>query len=125
MEQRAAIQLCVKLKETGIGKFRTLKIAYGEECEVRRRARVVTRPRTERLSFNFRNTRIDGSHSKVFGRRSKLNIRMLEELTGISTRKYVSPRFENKKSVRSFYSSFVIAGTKNINALHRLLNFLK
>jgi hypothetical protein len=44
MEQRAAIQFCVKLKKTGTGKFETLKSAYGEEREVQRRARVVTRP---------------------------------------------------------------------------------
>jgi hypothetical protein len=43
MEQRTAIQFCVKLKKRATEKFKMLKSAHGEEHEVQGRARVVTR----------------------------------------------------------------------------------
>jgi hypothetical protein len=32
MEQRAAVEFCVKLKKTGTETFEMLKSVYGEEC---------------------------------------------------------------------------------------------
>jgi hypothetical protein len=94
MEQRAANKFYVKLKKTTTETFEVLKNAYGEEfyreqvclngLKVQRRARVVTRRLKERPSFNFQNRRIDGSHSKVFGRRSKFECSDVRRNDGIN-----------------------------------------
>jgi hypothetical protein len=81
MEQRAAIKFCVNLKKSATETFEMLKSAYGEEYLSRTSVfewLIKFKEGRESLQdderkgrpFNFQNRRIDGSHSKVFGRRS-------------------------------------------------------
>jgi hypothetical protein len=125
MEKRDTRKLCINLKKTATEKYEMLKNAYGEECLSRTSVlkwckrfnaeRESLQEDDRRSSSNFQNRIIDGSHSKVFVRRS--NFECSEVRTNDKDQKRnstydISPIFEKTKKCVLISSSFVNAASK-------------